>query len=95
MGHKTDHRGIHLVPKKAGRVATAPEPRPEFVRVERNGYSADIIASLSEQYGDIYHYVIQPIGSREIIHYGQEVSMQRAKEMVDNYLDDFARRKKA
>jgi hypothetical protein len=94
MGQKKDPTGLHLVPKKAGKLATAPEPRPEVVHIERNGYTADIIASLS-RYGDIYHYVIQPVGSREIIHWGQEVSMQRAKETVDLILDEFGSRKKA
>jgi hypothetical protein len=93
MGHKNDPRGLHLIPKKEGAVGTAPEPRPDIVRIERNGYVAEIIASLSK-YGDIYHYVIQPVGSRDIVHWGQEVSMQRAKEMVESYLDDFGRMQK-
>ena len=95
MGHKTDSKGLHLVSKKAGKLASSPQPRPEITRIERNGYTADIIASLSEKYGDIYHYVIQRVGSREIVHWGQEVSMQRAKESVDQFLDDIARLKKA
>jgi hypothetical protein len=95
MGHKNEPKGLHLIPKKAGAVGTAPEPRPDVIRIERNGYVADIIPSLSEKYGDIYHYVIQPIGSREIVHWGQEVSMQRAKEMVNLYLDEAERFKKA
>jgi hypothetical protein len=69
-------------------MAAAPEPRPSNTRIERNGYIADIIISPSRALGgDIYHYIIQREGSAEVVHFGQEVSMQRAIECVDEFLD--------
>ena len=35
----------------------------------------------------IFHYIIQKVGSPEIIHWGQELSFQRAKECVEDFLE--------
>lgn len=65
-------------------------------RVRRNGFVADILVSHSAR-GDIYHYVILREGGREIIHGGQEVSMQRALECIELFLESYdqPQRKKA
>src|SRR4051812_4698662 len=95
MGHKNDHHGLRLLKKKkAGNMASAPEARPGNIRIERDGFVADIIVSRPEGHNEIYHYVIQPAGSREIVHWGQEVSLQRAQECVDEYIDDYQQLRK-
>jgi hypothetical protein len=90
MGHKKKvHHRLHLLKDKAGKMASAPEARPGNIRIERNGFVADIIVSRSEGGTELYHYVVQPVGSRDIVHWGQEVSLQRAQECVDEYIDEF------
>jgi hypothetical protein len=59
-------------------------------RVQRNGFVADILISHSPK-GDIYHYIIVREGSREILHGGQEVSMQRALECIEDFLGQYDR----
>lgn len=59
-------------------------------RIQRNGFVADILVSHAAQ-GDIYHYIIVLEGAREIIHGGQEVSMQRAVESVEEFLQNYDR----
>src|SRR3954465_5911122 len=65
------------------------ESRSSLKRIERDGFAAEIRTSLSRSLGgEIYHYIIQRAGSREIVHWGQEVSLQRAMECVDEYITD-------
>ena len=80
-------------------MSSAPQPKPspekfENVRIERSGFIADVLVSTSP-FGHIYHYVIQRKGSPEIVHWGQETSMERAKECIDDYLRDFEKLKQA
>jgi hypothetical protein len=58
--------------------------------IQRKGFVADVILS-SSSLGDIYHYVVQREGSTEILHWGQEVSLQRAVESVNEYIDDISK----
>jgi hypothetical protein len=95
MGHKKKvHHGLRLLKDKAGKMASAPEARPGNIRIERDGFVADIIISRRDGSPDLYHYVIQPAGSREIVHWGQEVSLQRAQECVDEFIDDYQQLRK-
>jgi hypothetical protein len=56
--------------------------------IQGSGYIAEIIPSASRVLGGIiFHYVIQREGSSEIVHWGQEVSLQRAKECVKEFID--------
>lgn len=54
-------------------------------RIQRSGFIADIMVSHSSR-GDIYHYIILRAGSPIIVHGGQEVSLQRATECVEDFL---------
>jgi hypothetical protein len=38
---------------------------------------------------DIYHYIVQKVGSPELVHWGQELSFQRAKECVEEFLQRY------
>lgn len=73
-------------------MTAAPQPRPPAFHVERAGYLADILVSRGPE-SDIFHYVIQRVGSREILHWGQETSLQRAKDCVEDFLKEVEKRK--
>ena len=59
-------------------------------RVQKNGFVADIVISNHESAPQIFHYVIQHEGSTEIVHWGQELSFQRALESIEQYLAQFS-----
>jgi len=68
-------------------MASTPGAQPsKHTRFERNGYTAEVVISDSAL-GSIYHYVIQRDGSPELLHCGQEVSMQRALECIHEFID--------
>ena len=60
-----------------------------FEPIRRYGYVAEIFSSPWIG-GMMFHYVIQREGNTSIIHFGQEVSEQRAREVVDEILDTLA-----
>ena len=99
MARKRPNPGLNIVPSEKEQMSSVPEPKPspeksENVRIERAGFIADVLVSNSP-FGHIFHYVIQRKGSPEIVHWGHEVSMQRAKECVEEFLDDFGKLKQA
>lgn len=61
------------------------------MRIRRHGFVADFFVSRSQR-GDIYHYIVLREGSKAIVHGGQEVSMQRAVECVEDFLAPYDRR---
>jgi hypothetical protein len=92
-------KGPRLVPpgSKKDKVAS-PAQSSENVptpRIQKYGYLADIVVSNTEAGPQIFHYVIQHEGSAEIIHWGQELSLQRALESVEQYLEQFNEPKRA
>jgi hypothetical protein len=64
-------------------------PVAPSARVQKNGFVADIVISNYESAPQIFHYVIQHEGSTEIVHWGQELSFQRALESIEQYLAQF------
>jgi hypothetical protein len=60
-------------------------------RIQKNGFVADIVISNHESAPKIFHYVIQHKGSTEIVHWGQELSFQRALESIEQYLAQFSK----
>jgi hypothetical protein len=64
----------------------SPSQGPSSTRVEKNGFIAEIFVS-SNGSGHLFHYVVQRVGSHEIIHWGQELSFQRAIECVEEFLE--------
>ena len=64
-----------------------PDHSPVF-RVEKFGFVAEIMASHSRG-SEIFHYVIQRKNSSGIVHWGQELSLQRAQESVEEFLEQY------
>jgi hypothetical protein len=86
------NQGIHLVNKhSAGAQASANEHVPT-ARIQKHGFIADIIVSIKGQQ-QLYHYVIQPEYSNEIVHWGQELSFKRALESVEDFFEPYRDRR--
>lgn len=60
-------------------------------RLQKHGFIADIIVSTRGNQ-QIYHYVIQPEFSNEIVHWGQELSFKRALESVEDFFEPYRAR---
>ena len=78
-----EHRAENTTADVASRFPTA--------RLQKYGYIADIIVSNQQDYGTIYHYVVQPEGSNEIVFWGQELSFKRALDSVESFFEPFRR----
>jgi hypothetical protein len=65
--------------------------KPPTLRIDRDGYCAEITRSLSGL-GNIYHYIVMGEGSREILHWGQERSLKTARACVADFIDTKLRR---
>jgi hypothetical protein len=85
----TSHRsdGISLLTLMSPNVQGVTRLEP----VRRFGYVAEIFSSPWTG-GTMFHYVVQREGNTSIIHFGQEVSEQRAREVVDEVLSTLAPR---
>jgi hypothetical protein len=62
--------------------------KPESTVIRRNGYVAEIISS-RDHHPQIFHYVVQREHSTGIVYWGQEVSHQRAKECIEDFLGQY------
>lgn len=58
-------------------------------RLQKYGFIADIVVSNQQDSGTIYHYVVQPENSREIVFWGQEVSFKRALDSVESFFEPY------
>ncbi|MCU1285114.1 MAG: hypothetical protein JWO13_1464 [Acidobacteriales bacterium] len=58
-------------------------------RVEKFGFIGEIMASRT-QGSEIFHYVVQRKNSTGIVHWGQELSLQRAQESVEEFLQQYS-----
>jgi len=82
-------KGIHLVaPSKEVREMQEHVPT---ARLQKYGFIADIVSSSHQENGTIYHYVIQPEHSREIVFWGQELSFKRALDSVESFFEPYRR----
>jgi hypothetical protein len=72
---------------KGKTLASPSQARLSITRIERNGFTGDIVSSKNGS-GNIFHYVIQKLGSTEIVHLGQEESFEEALESVESFLQD-------
>ena len=57
--------------------------------IRRHGYIAEVFSSPWPG-GLIFHYVIQREHETSIIHFGQEISEQRAREVIDEIIETLA-----
>jgi hypothetical protein len=79
--------GLTLV--KKDKTLTAATGKAPNTRIERSGYIADIVLSESpiSPSGYIFHYIIQRVGSAVVVSWGQETSMEDAKQSVNDFID--------
>jgi hypothetical protein len=88
---KMEKSGIHLVAEEeTGRDEM--RQKVPTARLQKFGFIADIVVSNHHDSGSIYHYVIQPEGSREIVFWGQELSFKRALDSVETFFEPYRRR---
>lgn len=83
-------KGIHLVTKDAVVLKPLNEHVPT-ARIQKHGFIADIIVS-NKPNQQLYHYVIQPEFSQEIVHWGQELSFKRALESIEDFFEPYRNR---
>jgi hypothetical protein len=89
IGHMKTKKGIHLVaPSKE---VKAMQEHVPTARLQKYGFIADIVSSSNQENGTIYHYVIQPEHSREIVFWGQELSFKRALDSVESFFEPYRR----
>jgi hypothetical protein len=71
------------------RDSQSPASRSSLERIERDGFVAEFRSSMSRALGvEIFHYIVQRAGSREILHWGQELSRQQAMQCVEEFIAD-------
>jgi hypothetical protein len=80
-------KGIHVVSETA-RTPSVHEHIPT-ARLQKFGFIADIVVSNQREAGTIYHYVVQPEGSHEIVFWGQELSFKRALDSVESFFEPY------
>ena len=81
------NNGLHLVTDTPQEIHDAAEHIPT-ARLQKHGFIADIICSHKGQQ-QLYHYVIQPEFSNEIVHWGQELSFKRALESIEIFFEPY------
>jgi hypothetical protein len=85
-GRKVKKHGLLLVGSNAHRMASE---KSSLKRIEKHGFVAEIRSSFSPALdAEIFHYIVQRKGSKEIIHWGQEVSFDRALDCVNDFIKD-------
>lgn len=84
----TTVRTIHLVSGQAPREGLE---SPSNTRLTLGDYIADIVFDTRHQ-GQIYHWIIQRVGSAEVLQWGQEHSFEQAEREARICLENFLRR---
>jgi hypothetical protein len=82
-------KGLQLVSKQPDQRGT--RHHVPTARLQKYGFVADIVVSNHHDSGTIYHYVVQPEGSREIVFWGQELSFKRALDSVETFFEPYRR----
>jgi len=65
--------------------------RASNTRLTLGDYIADIVLDTRHQ-GQIYHWIVQKVGSAEILQWGQEHSFEQAEREARICLENFVRR---
>ena len=86
-----ERAGIHLVSGNKDEKRDSVHEHVPTARLQKYGFIADIVVSSNASAGNIYHYVIQPEGSREIVFWGQELSFKRALDSVEDFFEPYRR----
>lgn len=64
---------------------------PPNTRLEIGGYIADILVD-SRQPSAVCHWIVQRVGSAEILQWGQETTFAEARDAAAGYLQDLAKK---
>jgi hypothetical protein len=73
--------------RKLQLVAAAKQaPEPENTRLILGDFMADVLLDTRHD-AQIFHWIVQQIGSAAIIHWGQEHTFQEAKAAAQGYLE--------
>ncbi|HEY6348447.1 MAG TPA: hypothetical protein VI636_03455 [Candidatus Angelobacter sp.] len=80
-------RGLRLVAAAASRKAN----NPPNTRLEVGGYIADILVDRRHP-SAICHWIVQKVGSAEILQWGQETTFDEAIAAAGGYLRDLAQK---
>lgn len=67
------------------------EKNPPNTRLEVEGYIADILVDSSRP-SAVYHWIVQRVGSAEILQWGQETTFAEAKAAASGYLRELTRK---
>lgn len=78
-------RELHLVPSKQVR-------EPSNTRLELGEHIANIFLDTRSE-AKVCHWIIQKLGSPEIVFWGQEYTFDQAKSAAQSYLEELNRRK--
>jgi hypothetical protein len=78
-------RELHLVAAKQ-------VPEPSNTRLELGEHIADIFLDTRND-AKVCHWIIQKLGSPEIVFWGQEYTFDQAKSAAQSYLEELNRRK--
>jgi len=67
---------------------------PSNTRLTLGDYSADIL--LDTRYHEkVYHWIVQKVGSAEILQWGQEYSFEEAQREAQSFLETYVERDQA
>jgi len=85
------YRTIHLVSGQALKKSLAV---PSNTRLTLGDYIADILLD-TRHHEKIYHWIVQRVGSAEILQWGQEYSFEEAQRQAQSFLENYAKREEA
>lgn len=80
-------RTLHLV------AAAQRANEPGNTRLTQGGYIADILLDARHN-AEIFHWIVQRVGSAAIVHWGQEHTFEAAKTAAQNCLESLANQQK-
>lgn len=80
-------KGIHVIGERERTHGV--HDRIPTARLQKFGFIADIVVSNQRGSGTIYHYVVQPEGSHDIVFWGQELSFKRALDSVESFFEPY------
>jgi hypothetical protein len=75
--------------RKLKLVAAKQAPEPANTRLTLGDYIADVLLDARHD-ANIFHWIVQKVGSAAIIHWGQEHTFQDAKSAAQDYLVSLA-----
>ena len=64
---------------------------PSNTRLTLGDYIADILLD-TRHHEKIYHWIVQRVGSAEILQWGQEYSFEEAQREAQSFLENYAQR---